>query len=102
LGAETITLRGHRIAEEIVNFARQRQITTIITGKPISSLWKTIFWKSPVDGLIRQSGGIDVYAVTGEPAEQKEAPVLVQPRPMRLPGYEMALVYLALATGWRF
>ena len=51
---------------------------------------------------MRQSGGIDVYAISGEPAEQKEAPVLVQPRLMRLPGYEMALIYLILATGLAF
>ena len=102
LGAETITLRGRRIAEEIVNFARQRQITRIVTGKPTSSRWKTIFSESPVDELMRQSGGIDVYAISGEPAEQKEAPVLVQPRLMRLPGYEMALGYLILATGLAF
>jgi two-component system sensor histidine kinase KdpD len=102
LGAETITLRGRRIAEEIVNFARQRQITRIVAGKPTSPRWKTIFLGSPVDELMRQSGGIDVYAITGEPAEQKEAPVLVQPRLMRLPGYEMALIYLILATGLAF
>ena len=102
LGAETITLRGRRIAEEIVNFARQRQITRIVTGKPTRSRWKTIFSESPVDELMRQSGEIDVYAMTGEPAEQKEAPVLVQPRLMRLPGYEMALIYLILATGLAF
>ncbi len=64
LGAETITLRGRRIAAEIVNFARQRQITRIVTGKPTRSRWKTIFWESPVDELMRQSGGIDVYAIT--------------------------------------
>jgi two-component system, OmpR family, sensor histidine kinase KdpD len=102
LGAETITLRGRCIAEEIVNFARQRQITRIVTGKPASSRWKTIFLESPVDELMRQSGGMDVYAITGEPAEQKETPVMVQPRLMRLPGYEMALIYLLLATGLAF
>jgi two-component system sensor histidine kinase KdpD len=102
LGAETITLRGRRIAEEIVNFARQRQITRIVTGKPNSSRWKTIFLESPVEEMMRRSGGIDVYAITGEPAEQKEAPVLVQPKLMRLPGYEMALIYLILATGLAF
>jgi two-component system sensor histidine kinase KdpD len=102
LGAETITLRGRSIAEEIVNIARQRQITRIVTGKPTRSRWKTIFSESPVDELMRQSGGIDVYAITGEPAEQKEAPALVQPRLMRLPGYEMALGYLILATGLAF
>ena len=102
LGAETITLRGRRIAEEIVNFARQRQITRIVTGKPNSSRWKTIFLESPVEEMMRLSGGIDVYAISGEPAEQKEAPVLVQPKLMRLPGYEMALIYLILATGLAF
>jgi two-component system, OmpR family, sensor histidine kinase KdpD len=98
LGAETITLRGQRIAEEIVNFARQRQITRIITGKPTRNRWKNIFSESPVDELMRQSDGIDIYAITGESAERKEAPVLVQPKLMRLPGYEIALGYLVLAT----
>jgi two-component system sensor histidine kinase KdpD len=102
LGAETITLRGRRLAEEIINFARQRQVTRIIMGKPASPRWKTIFSGSPVDELMRQSGGVDVYAITGEPAEQQEAPVSVQPRLMRLPGYEMALIYLILATGLAF
>jgi len=102
LGAETITLRGRRIAEEIVNFARQRQITRIVTGKPASSLWRTIFQESPVDELMRQSGGIDVYAITGEPSEQEAPPALIQPRLMRLPGYELALIYLILATGLAF
>jgi two-component system, OmpR family, sensor histidine kinase KdpD len=102
LGAESITLRGRHIAEEIVNFARQRQITRIVTGKPTSSRWKRIFLESPVDELMRQSGGIDIYAITGEPAEQKEAPVLVQPRLMRLSGYEMALIYFIIATGFAF
>ncbi len=37
LGAETITLRGRSIAAEIVNFARQRQITRIVAGKPTTS-----------------------------------------------------------------
>ena len=45
---------------------------------------------------------MDVYAITGEPAEQEEQPVLVQPRLMRLPGYELALIYLILATGLAF
>lgn len=102
LGAETVTLRGPRIAAEIVNFARQHQITRIIVGKPAGPRWKAVFSESPVDELLRQSDGIEVYAVTGEPAEPQEAPVLAPPRLMRLPGYEMALGYLVLATGLAF
>ena len=40
--------------------------------------------------------------ITGEPGEPGEAPVLVQPKVIRLPGYEMGLVYLILATGLAF
>ena len=102
LGAETVTLRGRSIAAEIVNFARQRQITRIVTGKPAGSRWQNIFSASPVDELMRQSGGINVYALAGEPAEQKETPVLLQPKILRLPGYEMAIIYFLLATGLAF
>ncbi|MGO8762210.1 MAG: DUF4118 domain-containing protein [Desulfobaccales bacterium] len=102
LGAETITLRGIRIAAEIVNFARRRHITKIVAGKPRGRRWRDFLSKSPVDELVRLSGEIDVYVTTGEPGEQKEAPVLVQPKPIRLPDYEVGLIYVTLATGLCF
>jgi len=102
LGAETITLRGRRIGEEIVKFARHRQITKIVAGKPTRSRWKAIFSESPVEELVRRSGTIDVYLITGEPSEAKESPILVQVKPLRLPGYERALIYFILATGLSF
>ena len=40
LGAETFTLTSRHIAEEIINFARQRKITKIVVGKPGGSRWK--------------------------------------------------------------
>jgi two-component system sensor histidine kinase KdpD len=101
-GAATITLRGRRLAAEIVNFARQRQITKIIAGKPSRPRWKGFLSRSPVDELVRLSGEIDVYVITGEPAAPKESPVLVKPRLMRLPGYELGLIYFILATGLSF
>ena len=74
LGGETSTLRGQNIAVEIVDFARQRQVTTIIIGKPVPRpRWKDWFSRSPVDDLVRQSGEIEVRVVTGEPAEPGEA-----------------------------
>ena len=74
LGGETFTLRGRHIAEEIVNFARQRNITKIVAGKPLRPRWKDILFGSPVDELVRLSGEIDVYVITGEPGEQRESP----------------------------
>ena len=102
LGAETITLRGRRIAEEIVNFARQRHITKIVAGKPTRPRWRDILSGSPVDELVRLSGEIDVYVITGEPGEPRESPVLVQPKAIRRPEYEMGFFYFILATALSF
>jgi len=99
LGAETVTLRGSQIAAEIIDFARQRQIATIVAGKPTRHRWGDLLSRSPVDELVRLSGEIDVLVTTGAPGEQKEAAVLVQPKPVRLPGYEVGLLYVTLATG---
>jgi len=71
LGAETLTLRGRRIAEELVDFARRRNIIKIVAGKPIRLRWKDILFGSPVDELVRLSGEIDVYVIRGEPGEAK-------------------------------
>ena len=102
LGAETITLRGSRIAAEIVNFARQRHITKIVAGKPTRPRLRDILLRSPVDELVRLSGEIDVYVITGESGEPREAPVLVQPKGIRRPDYEMGLLFFVLATGLSF
>jgi two-component system, OmpR family, sensor histidine kinase KdpD len=102
LGAETITLRGSQIAAEIIDFARQRQITKIVADKPSRHRWGDFLFRSPVDDLVRLSGEIDVLVTTGAPGEQTEAPVLVQPKPVRLPDYEVGLIYVTLATGLCF
>src|SRR5580765_5711817 len=51
-GAETVTLRGNRIAAEIVDFSRQRQIDTIVAGTP-RHRWADMLFRSPVDDLVR-------------------------------------------------
>ncbi len=73
LGAETFTLTGRHIAEEIINFAGQRKITRIVVGKPGGSRWKRFLLKSPVDKLVRMSGETDVYVLSGESEKQREA-----------------------------
>jgi two-component system sensor histidine kinase KdpD len=101
LGAETVTLRGRRIDEEMVNFARRRQITRILLGKPVPrSRWRELLWPSPVDALARLSGDIEVrllaVGVSAEPAPAE------QPKKLRWSGYEGGLFYLILATGLAF
>ncbi|MFI5330050.1 MAG: DUF4118 domain-containing protein [Desulfobaccales bacterium] len=97
LGGETIILRGRSIAEEIVNFARQRNVSKIVSGKPVRSRWKDIFCKSPVDELVRMSGDIDIYVITGEPGEPRESTYLFHPKHIPLSDY-VGVLYFILAT----
>ncbi|MEP7292316.1 MAG: sensor histidine kinase KdpD [Chloroflexota bacterium] len=66
LGATTTTLSGYNITEEVVAYARRQNVTKIIVGKPVHSTWRDMVFGSVLNGLVRQSGAIDVYAISGE------------------------------------
>ena len=103
LGAETVTLRGRSIGEEIVNFARQRNLTRVIAGKPTRRPgWRDILFGSPLEELLRLSGDLEIRVISGEVGQPPEAVVSVQPKRIRYSGYEGALLYLILATGLCF
>lgn len=69
LGAETVTLTGDQVAQELLTFARSRNVTKIIVGKPVRAWWKEWLFGSVVSDLVRQSGDIDIYVITGEAGE---------------------------------
>jgi two-component system sensor histidine kinase KdpD len=102
LGAEAVTLRGRRIAEEIVSFARQRQITRIVAGKPRQPRWPSVLRRSPVDELVRLGGDIDVHVVRGEAGEQPEMPLMAPQKRTRRADYELGLLFFILATALAF
>lgn len=102
LGGRALTLQGRNIAEEIVKFARQRKITRIIAGKPAPSGWKNIISGNPVDQLLRISGDIDIYVITGDPGEPGGVSFSVRSGGIRLADYGTGLLYLVLATGLCF
>jgi two-component system sensor histidine kinase KdpD len=69
LGAETAVLSGERPAEEILDYARRRNVSKIVVGKPIHPRFKDALFGSVRDELVRGSGGIDVYVLSGDPDE---------------------------------
>jgi two-component system sensor histidine kinase KdpD len=99
LGAETVTLSGERPAEEILKYARRRNVSKIVVGKPLHSRWKDVLFGSVRDDLVRSSGGIDVYVISGEegggwPAAEKRS------RPERdVRSYVAALLVTGLTLG---
>ena len=66
LGAETVTLTGPDVSEELVRYARQRNVTKIVVGKPARARWRELLFGSVVDELVRKSGTVDVYVISGE------------------------------------
>jgi two-component system sensor histidine kinase KdpD len=74
LGAETATLTGHNVVEETLAFARKRNVTKIIVGKPMHSVWRDFLFGSVLNDLIRKSGTIDVYVITGDATISSQPP----------------------------
>lgn len=98
LGAETVILSGQRISEEVLAHARTRNVSKIIVGKPAGPLLKRILLGSIVDNLVRGSGDIDVYVISGE--EAPHLPFVAPPRSQRWdwPAYVRATAIVALCT----
>ena len=69
LGAESVTLSGQRMSEEILTYARSRNVTRIIVGKPTHPRWKDKIFGSPLDEIVRGSGTLDVYVISGDATE---------------------------------
>ncbi|HEY7653282.1 MAG TPA: sensor histidine kinase KdpD [Methylomirabilota bacterium] len=102
LGAEVHTLTGPRMSDEILAFARARNVSKIVVGKPERPLWKRIAMGSIVDTLVQGSGEIDVYVISGDRDDSRPAP----PRPWRQQtdwgpyGYALAAVAISTAIAW--
>jgi two-component system sensor histidine kinase KdpD len=66
LGAATVSLMGENAAEEIVDYARDRNVTKIVAGKTDVPRWQSLLFGSFLDSLLRLSGDIDVYVIRGQ------------------------------------
>ncbi len=104
LDAQVLTVPSFAVAETILQYARAHNITKIIAGKPVRSRWLELVRGSVVDQLIRQSGNIDVYVISGEsePASASESRRQSwQPhRPLRRYALGLALVAFATLLGY--
>lgn len=100
LGAQVVTLSGDNPTDEILRFARARNITKLIIGKPVPGrLWERLR-PSVVDRIVRQSGDIDVYVTAGDSdISDGEVAERSQLRPLHVPSYVAAAVAPAVATG---
>src|SRR5581483_744857 len=75
LGAEIVTLSGSNPAEELLSYARLRNVTRVVVGKSGNPTWRRFFRRNLVDELLRNSREIDVHVIHGvEEPEAKPPP----------------------------
>lgn len=102
LGAQTQTLAANEIVPALLDFARARNITKIIAGKPVRPRWQEWIRGSVVDQLLRASGDVDIYIVSAE-ADHATPPLRegwIPHAPFKRYAYAVALVIVATVINW--
>ena len=99
LGAKIVTLSGNDIADEIIRFARENNITQIVIGKPLRSVLIEFFKRSPVSRLLYASSDFELHLITPTVGKKEKEPS-PPPRQMafKLSNYLMTLVMIAIIT----
>jgi two-component system sensor histidine kinase KdpD len=99
LGGEAVTIPGTDVAEELVRYAHQRNVTELILGKPGRSWWRDRWAGTLVARAIRRSERLEVRVIAADrPVVTPDA--LVTPRPtFRGVPYGVALGLVAIAGG---
>jgi two-component system sensor histidine kinase KdpD len=103
LGAETVRLSGESAAQEVVHYARRRNVSRIVVGKPTHPRWRDVLRESFLDEIVRHTPDIDIHVITGEelsggharpaPHGEKKAP-----SPAQWGGYSAAVVAVVAMT----
>ena len=71
---------GRRIADDVIAYARDNNVTQIVIGKSTRSRWFEMLHGSVVHELVRRAGNISVHVIAGEevaaePARAQDGPL---------------------------
>jgi len=99
LGAETVVLSGHTASEEILAYARRRNASKIVIGKPEDRRWCHRLHGSIADDLLRGGGETDIYVISGAEPEHLPFVAPAQPRRVAWQSYAFATLIMATCTG---
>src|SRR5579859_7705755 len=108
LGGEAVVLRGDDAAAETVRWARKRNVTKIVVGKPTHARWRDLLRGSFLDAVVHESREIDVNVISGVTPGESGPPPRPAERPARrlpLSGMLAAVATVAASTAvdwWAF
>jgi two-component system sensor histidine kinase KdpD len=109
LGAEAVTLGGSSVGEELANYARTRNVTHILIGRPRRALWQRLFRPSTYGELLARTEGVDIHVVGGvDEAAARRTPFMARSQAylrvatpsekIRWPRYAWSVVLTVVAT----
>jgi len=98
MGAETRFLSGADVVKEIMSFAREQNITQIMVWKTIRTRPRDLFFRHLADEVVRYSGEIDVYIMTGKHVENKSTKKITLKHLIPWTTYATAVGVVTLAT----
>jgi len=105
LGATTVSIFGLNVANTVLEYSRQHNVTRIIIGKTLRPRWQEFVFGSVVDQLIHNSGSIDVYVISSGkdlPERPVEAEPLLPAAPPRDYVDSLTLIVAVTIIGWFF
>lgn len=91
LGGKIVAVVGADVVQELLEVARNENVTAVVIGKPRHSRWREFWQGSLVDKLIRRSEGINVYVIQSKAeAEARSAISTARPDAPAMPWLPMA------------
>ncbi len=104
LGAQAVTVPGQRVADDLLAYARDNNVTQIVLGKPNRPRRLDWLRGTVLKEFVRKAGPIDLHIVAGEGKELPAKTVRARDagEPFEPMPYIVAALMVALATavGW--
>ncbi len=66
LGADVQELQGQSVADTVIDYAKEHNITKIVVGKPLKSRWQEMLRSSVSAQIIRKSSYFDIHVIGGK------------------------------------
>jgi two-component system sensor histidine kinase KdpD len=101
LGAQTVRLNGRSVAEAVVNYALNRNVTRIVAGKPLRPRWRELLQGgSIIDQIVRLSQDLDVYIISGSTTPIRPPKITTKTRMAAINwrGYWLSIGLVLVAT----
>jgi len=65
-GADVQELQGQSVADTVIDYAKEHNITKIVVGKPLKSRWQEMLRSSVSAQIIRKSSYFDIHVIGGK------------------------------------